>query len=128
LIARWSSTTRRRTFVVYAIILFTLTHWPGLGIQTDLGRPDLVVHTVVFGLWTILLIACQFFGPPGSWRNIAICAPIAVAYACIDESLQAIPFVNRHAGVDDALANLLGVSLGVLTMSLIARHRRRRSL
>jgi stress-induced morphogen len=47
-------------------------------------------------------------------------------YACIDEALQGLRFINRHAAVDDALADILGVAIGILAMAFLARRTRRR--
>jgi len=99
----------RLAFWLYVPALFLLTHWPGAQVPMR-GRPDLVVHTVIFGLWTALAIAAGFFGSPLSFRNIGLCGLIGAAYSAIDEALQAIPFVRRHAAWDDWLANLTGVA------------------
>ncbi|MGP1310417.1 MAG: hypothetical protein ACTS27_09495, partial [Phycisphaerales bacterium] len=61
----------RAGFVVYALTLVTLTHWPRLELPVDvIERPDLVAHLLAFGLLNALLIACGFFGPRLSRRNI----------------------------------------------------------
>lgn len=99
----------RRAFWLYVPALFLLTHWPGAHIPMP-GRPDLLAHLTIFGVWTALLISAGFFGPPLSWRNIGVCAAVAAAYSGFDEALQAIPFVRRHAAWDDWGANLLGVA------------------
>jgi VanZ family protein len=112
---------RRIAFWLYVPALFTATHWPNLKLPAT-GRPDLYVHVSVFGTWTALLIATGYFGPPLSKRNIGICWLIAAAYSAMDEGLQAIPFVHRHAGFDDWGANMLGVSAAALIALLIARR------
>lgn len=103
----------RLSFLVYVPALFVATHWPALEVPGE-GRPDLLVHVAVFALWTSLLIGAGFFGPALSWRNILIVLPIAIAWAAFDEATQAIPFVRRHAAIDDFLANLVGILLACL--------------
>lgn len=126
MIKRWSPVARRRAFFAYALLLFTLTHWPSLRIETDVSRPDLIIHATAFAIWTVLFASCAFFGAPGSRRNLGMCALIGVVYACIDEALQGLRFINRHAAVDDALADILGVAIGILAMAFLARRTRRR--
>jgi VanZ family protein len=99
---------RRGGFWVYALVLFTATHTPGVQFGTRF-RWDILIHIAAFGLWAACLALAGFFGPPCSWRNIRCVAPIATAYAAADEALQAIPFVHRHAAVDDWLANVTGI-------------------
>lgn len=100
-------------FGAYAGFQFMMTHWPSLVVPGP-GRPDIVVHLLVFGLWTALLTACGCFGPPLSVRNIAVAALIASVYAGIDESLQLIPFIRRVAAWDDYGANVAGIHLAAL--------------
>jgi len=101
---------RRAVFALYAVALFLGTHWP----QLDLGEPpvnhfDKILHVGAFGGWTLLLVACGFFGPALSRRNLRWCLVIGLVYAGVDELLQAIPVLNRHADWWDYGANTLGV-------------------
>ncbi|MFN0131836.1 MAG: VanZ family protein [Phycisphaerales bacterium] len=115
-----SRAARRIAFWAYAVALFVLTHKPKFTVPGP-PRIDLVAHAAAFGLWTILLIAAGFFGPPLSIRNITIVAPVAVVYAAIDEALQAIPWVRRHAAWDDWAMDCVGIALA-LVAALLARQ------
>jgi hypothetical protein len=110
----------RSLFWLYAAALFVLTHWPKLAVPMGVPRGDLIQHLVAFGGWSALFTACGFFGRWNSRRNIAISAACGVLYACIDESLQALPVVNRVFGWDDMLFNMLGIALGSLAVSILA--------
>jgi VanZ family protein len=112
----------RIAFVCFALLLFTLTHWPALTIPGP-GRPDLIAHATTFAIWTALLIACGFFGRPLSRTNILLCVVIAVAYAAFDEATQAIPWLRRHATFEDFLFNLVGIALAAAGALLLARLR-----
>lgn len=102
----------------YAGFLFMMTHWPALQLPGP-GRPDLVAHLLIFGMWNALLIACGRFGPRLSITNIAICTMIACVYAGFDESLQLVPFINRVAALDDFGANIAGIqTVGVIAVIL----------
>lgn len=118
---------RRAAFVAFAILLFTATHWPNLAIESDVGRPDLVIHAATFAIWTALLIGAAFFGPALAPRNILAAAPVAALYAGLDEGLQAIPALHRTAAWDDLAADLLGVALATLGALALAAVLRRRA-
>lgn len=100
---------RRTAFFVYAAVIATLTHWPGLRIEGPVPRPDLFVHAGVFGLWTLAAIAAEWFGPWREPRAIAASMILAAGYAAADEWTQ--QFVGRVTTLDDFAANLLGVAL-----------------
>lgn len=117
----------RIAFIVYALTLVTLTHWPRLELPADIiERPDLVAHVGAFGLFTLLLIAASFFGPSLSTRNIARAALVAAIYAPLDELTQSLPGVNRTTSALDLVANLAGVALATLAALTLARIRQRR--
>lgn len=114
----------RVAFGVWAVTVFTLTHWPGLKIEgAPVRRPDLFAHLGVFGLWGVLFAWSGFFGRRGSARNACWSFGIGVVYAAVDESLQLIPILNRHAGLDDFAANVLGIALGVTGASAVSHWR-----
>ncbi len=114
-------------FVLYAVALFTATHWPELQLpEGDVPRPDLYVHFAVFGLWTILLGLSGLMGDIGCRRALLKTALVAGIYSAIDEGLQAIPWLRRHAVLDDLAANLGGVLLGVIALLIVGRFLSRR--
>jgi hypothetical protein len=122
-----SRTTPRRTtltrvaFSLYAILIAILTHKPGVAVPMVIPRTDLFVHLAVFSIWSGLFARSAFFGPWPSRRNLLISWAGAAAYAIIDESTQAIPALRRVAAVEDGLANVLGVTLGIALCALAAR-------
>ena len=114
---KWGAAARW-CFGAYAATLFVATHWPNLKIEGT-GRPDLFVHVAAFGLFAALMIVARFFGPALSIRNIGAVAVIATVYAGIDEWMQAIPWIKRHAAWDDWLADVGGIAIacgGALVM------------
>lgn len=106
----------RFAFALYAVMLFTATHWPRLEIPPGpIPRPDLLAHFAAFGMWTILLGLSGWLDPKpeSGWtaRSWLIWAA-ACGYAALDESLQAIPIIQRDANSDDLMANWGGVTVG----------------
>ena len=112
---------RRVVFALYALALFTGTHWPRLEFPDvgDISRVDLILHFVAFFGWTALCIGCAWFGPILSRRNIGWCAVVSLCYAAIDEATQALPGVNRQVGLDDFLMNGAGV-VSAAALALLA--------
>lgn len=115
---------RHAAFWIYALIVFGLTHFPGVKIEGPIPRPDLIVHITVFGLWTALCIACGFFGTPLSTRNILLSGLVSLIYSALDEGSQAIPMFIRVAAWDDWLANAAGVIIVTFGALLLARRLR----
>ncbi len=112
-------------FWLYVLLVYFLTHAPGVKIEGPIPRPDLIVHMTVFGLWTALCIACGFFGPRWSALNILVSGVVALAYSAFDEGTQVIPALNRVAAWDDWFANAAGVGAATTAALVIARLRRR---
>ncbi|TVQ75347.1 MAG: hypothetical protein EA380_11120 [Phycisphaeraceae bacterium] len=110
----------RVVFVAYTILLLLGTLWPNLQIDVgDVPRPDLYMHLLAFGGFTALMLVCQWFGPLLSARNIAWAGVVSTGFALANESAQALPFIHRHARLDDAAANILGVALPLMGALLL---------
>lgn len=117
---RWA----RPIFILYALLLAFATHKPDLTFDVGpIPRPDIFVHIAAFAIWTVLIARCGFFGPWRSGRNLLLSGLVAAAYSAIDEATQAIPGINRQARVDDGLANVGGVAVGLLALALVTRAR-----
>ena len=113
----------RFVFGGYAGVLFALTHWPRLRIDSPIERPDLYAHITAFGLWTAFLVAAGPFGTRLSRRNIVRSGLIAIVYAPVDEFSQAIPGLGRSVGLDDLAANIAGILLALSICFLLRRVR-----
>jgi len=104
-------------FAVYAAALFTGTHWPALRIEgSPVPRPDLFIHFGAFAGWTFLL---WFSGLTRG--HVPLTACIAGVYAVVDELTQGFPVLQRTVAVEDAVANLVGVAIGVVGIVLFRR-------
>ena len=107
---------RRVALGVFVAILATATHWPKLRIEGPVPRTDLWLHLGAFGTLGVLVAAAGLVGAVGSRKNLIASWGLALAYAALDESTQAIPGLGRTAGLDDFAANATGVTLGVLAV------------
>ena len=107
----------------YALLLFGATHWPQVQIPGQEYRADVVIHMAAFGLWSALFIACGWFGPALSWRNISHAGVIAPIYAGLDELSQGVPGIGRVVDALDAVGNLTGAVLATLVALIAARVR-----
>jgi VanZ family protein len=112
----------RISFWCYAPALFAATHWPALRVDVPgVERPDLLVHFVCFGAWAALLALTQYTGPLGRTRSFGRAWIIALVCAAVDEGSQAIPILRRTAVWDDLVANLIGVTLGIVVVIVVCR-------
>jgi hypothetical protein len=119
----------RIAFWLYALTLFTATHWPALKVDVPgIERPDLIVHCSVFALWFTLFWLTGYAGPIARVRTIFVSAFVATGYAAIDERLQAVPWVQRTCAWDDLEANWLGItiaaSLAIVAITILNRASR----
>jgi VanZ family protein len=108
-----SQRARRVVFWVYTVALFAATHWPKVELP---GPPntDKVLHIVVFGAWTFLFAVAGYLRPIRRPVSLLAIGLIAAAWAGLDELLQEIPIIHRHATIKDYVANLIGVGAGLV--------------
>ncbi|HRI40363.1 MAG: VanZ family protein [Bacteroidota bacterium] len=105
--------------LVWAFIVLVLCGIPGSRLP-ELSfwqwlRPDKIVHLVLFGTQSYLLLV-GFTGIPvtsrwhqqAGWRAVTI----SILYGALLEWLQAHVFIQRSGDVRDAIANALGAILG----------------
>ncbi len=118
----WFLPTRtwRTAFWSFAVLLFTLTHWPKLRVPGPEGT-DIVAHMTFFGTWTVLFGLAAWIPERFSGRSLALGFLAGVVYAAFDEGLQAIPALGRTCAWDDYGANVLGVTAGTLTLLILGR-------
>ena len=116
----------RLAFIVVAITLTTLTHWPNLKVDAGIPRTDLWAHAIAYSTWTFCLIATGWLGKRGSWKSVGLGMPVALLYAGIDEATQGIPGLGRVVTWEDFAANSVGVWIGasVWVVGIIAREAR----
>ena len=92
----------RTRFALYAAALFVATHWPALVLPSVVPVSDKTIHFVAWGVWLALLAH--------AWKMpLALLLVVGVGCSIADEASQAIPALNRHASLMDAVANALGV-------------------
>lgn len=105
--------------LVWACIVLVLCGIPGTKLP-ELSfwqwlRPDKIVHLVLFGTQSFLLLAGFSRFPTDSvWRKHAVLLAIglSVVYGGTIEWMQDHVFIQRSGDLRDALANALGALLG----------------
>jgi hypothetical protein len=112
----------RFLFGGYAGTIVVLTHWPRLRIEAPFERPDLLVHIVVFFLWTSFAIASGIFGSALTRSNVLRTALLAAICAAVDEVTQGIPGLGRTVAMDDLLANAIGIAASTLLFLSLSRR------
>jgi hypothetical protein len=93
-------------FVLYAIVLTVLSHWPALAIGEETQpSPDKMLHMLAFGGLVVLLWRTGWVKKP--W----IAVTIVVVWAAVDEVTQALPILRRFFSAHDMIAGQLGAVL-----------------
>lgn len=96
----------RVAFVVYALVLTTATHWPGLAIgKESQPAPDQILHMLSFGGLVVVLWRTRWV------RSPALAVAIVVVWAAADELTQALPILRRTFSLQDVLAGQFGAVL-----------------
>lgn len=96
----------RVAFVLYALSLTTMTHWPAL----DIGRPgepppDKFVHMYAFALLAGFLWMTRWIRSPG-WLLVT-----GLTWAAMDEWTQSLPVLRRTFTWTDLAASMGGVAV-----------------
>lgn len=112
----------RPLFIAYFIALSIGLLWPGLQVPDVVPRPDLIVHGVTFGAFTLLCYLALTRSLRQRPFAFAIVFVIGSIYGASTEWLQSLPFVRRTGAVDDFLADLLGVVIGTFAAWVLSRR------
>jgi hypothetical protein len=110
---------------IMAVLLFI----PGSGYPSvSVSGTDLVIHAVLFGIWSFL--TAQGFYKQAYWpvlrfyRGFAVLV-IGVLWAVALEAVQGFLLWERSAGLEDYVADIVGVLLGMVIFERLVRIRRR---
>lgn len=108
----------RRLYWFYSVVLTVALLWPALTVPAVIPRPDLVVHCLTFGLFSLLFC----LGNPAELatvtRTVTAAAVVGVIYGGATEWLQSIPILKRTAAVDDWAADCCGVLCGLIAFGV----------
>ncbi len=113
--------------VAWAIVILILTGLPGNyfpEVKTfwDWLSPDKVVHLVIFGVQSFLIISGlrqQYLPKKRRYVSMLLVILVTSLYGLLTEVLQSTVFVRRDGNVFDFLADGLGAFLGVLAYYLL---------
>ena len=110
---------------IMAVLLFV----PGSGYPSvSFSGIDLLVHAVLFGIWGFL--TAQGFYKQAHWpvlrfyRGFAVLI-MGVLWATALEAVQGFLLWERSAGLEDYVADIVGVLLGMLVFERLVRLSRR---
>jgi len=113
--------------IVWALLILLLTGIPGNYVPEtisflDWASPDKVVHFILFGGQTFLILFAfrDNLRDKKTRRKLVITAiTIGVAYGLLTEILQAYVFIGRDGNLFDFIADFLGAILGFLAFYLL---------
>jgi len=111
---RPSRRVRTAIWIIYWVVLCTLTHMPVMrGVKLP-DNSDKVIHFVMFFGLTFLGGWRYRTKPTASTRGLLIWTAVYIAYAGLDEWLQ--QFVRRSTSLNDFWANLAGIVVATLAV------------
>lgn len=116
-----SATLWKRVFWVYTTALTIALLWPNMTMPPVMTRPDLLGHYVAFGLLALFMALWNPLATQRTGVNLLTTASISAAYGGATELLQSIPILKRSAGIDDWIADVLGVACGLLAYLAVRR-------
>ena len=109
--ARWAT--------LWTLVLAAGFSTPGVPLPpVPLLSPDKVAHVLLFAVWTVLWVRAR---PDRPW-TVAVWG---AAFGVWIEVWQSLPLVGRMSDPYDALADAVGIALG-LGLARLARRRRSR--
>ena len=111
-------------FAVYVIALVVGTHWPSLDLGEAPEGSDKWLHLVAYAGWAVLGAASGLFGAWWGWPTLARVVAAGAIFAAVDEATQGLPGINRHPGLGDWIADVLGLAIGAAAMGWLGRGRR----
>ena len=109
--ALWS--LRALALVAFASA-FLATHWPALELKPEMPG-DKLLHAVTFVALTLLLWRARVM-PRLGWIVLAM-----LLWAALDELTQSIPWIRRHASLEDFLADAIGVAIAAMAIATVPR-------
>ena len=101
------------------VVHLAAIYWPRVDVVGPVPWTDKVVHVLLFGVPTVLLLLAR----PSRVHPALVVGALAV-HAPVSELLQHLVLPHRSGDVWDAVADLGGVVLGV-TLVVVGRRRRR---
>jgi len=115
------SQTKFILFLIWTLVILVVVGMPGRYIPKPVGfltllSPDKIIHLALFAPWSFLLL--KYFSSVG-YQNIFTknkklwVVIYGIIYAILTELLQFYVFIGRNGNLYDALADIIGVGLGV---------------
>ncbi|MHC4875348.1 MAG: VanZ family protein [Planctomycetota bacterium] len=107
----------------YWLSMFVGTHIPNPEAVIGPEVSDKLLHFAAYFVLMTLLLGRHRLATGRRATRLELCRLLIVVglYAVADELLQAIPGINRHADVQDALADLAGAGGAVVIAGLLGR-------
>jgi VanZ family protein len=128
-------TTKQYLFwaISWTIIILIIVGIPGNQIPRvskfiDLFQPDKIVHLAMFAPFSYLW-ALYIYGLTSSRkRSVYFVLVLGMFYAIISELLQKYVFIGRNANVPDAIADIVGVIVGIVVFTKNIPLNKRKSM
>lgn len=110
---------RIKIFLLWAAIIFVLTALPGNYFPQPtpfikLFSPDKIIHLILFTPFSFLFLQTPWVKKIKNTKSYFYALILGIVYASCTELLQFFVFVGRNGNYLDAIADIIGVIVGVL--------------
>jgi uncharacterized protein YfiM (DUF2279 family) len=105
----------RGVFAVAVLVSLAVLFAPASDVPASPPGVDKVVHVALFAALAVT----------GRWAGVgrAVLSALLIGYAAVSEAVQGIPAIGRSASVEDWLADVAGVLLGLALWGWLSRRR-----
>ena len=110
--------------IIWSVVILLLTGLPGNSFPKvsqwmDVLQPDKLVHIGMFFPFVLFWQAYIFYKNIAVVKSIMIVGGFGIIYAILTEVLQHYVFIGRNANYPDAIADIIGVILGLIIFNII---------
>ena len=110
--------------IIWTIVILLLTGLPGNSFPKvskwmDVLQPDKFVHLGMFFPFVLLWQSYFFYKNMSATKSIVIVGVFGILYAILTEVLQHYVFIGRNANYPDAIADVIGVILGLIIFNIV---------
>jgi len=120
----WTSKQALTIALLWMLAILLLTGLPGNSFPKvskwmDVFQPDKLIHIAMFFPFAWFWLIYFYKIKTQKVRALFIISFFGIVYASLTEVLQHYVFIGRNANIPDAIADIIGVLIGVLTFSII---------
>jgi len=108
-----------RLFILFTGLILLLTLMPDdTFTDSKLKKFDKFFHVLFFGIWTFMFWLSVNISKPDKWPSLLLVFAAGTIFGIIIEGFQYILPIDRGVEAMDVLANIVGIIIAILCISL----------